>query len=149
MLEATPGQYPRASIFTPTTMTTETMTKTTLPAQIDPTILSRILDESYGPGAWHGADLRAALSDVAPRTAFWRPGPGRHNIAELALHHAWFARTVTGQLSGEEQPPFPVDGADWFELNDRAPLSWAEIRRTVDEHQRALAAALAPRGAGA
>ena len=49
---------------------------------------SRVLQEGYGPGAWHGADLRAALTDVTPALAFWRPAPGRHNIAEIALHHA-------------------------------------------------------------
>ena len=65
---------------------TETMTtKTTIATPLDPTMNLRILEEGYGPGAWHGADLRAALTDVSPRLAFWRPGPGRHNIAEIAL----------------------------------------------------------------
>ena len=27
-------------------------------------LLPRILREGYGPGAWHGADLKAALADV-------------------------------------------------------------------------------------
>ncbi|PYR18731.1 MAG: hypothetical protein DMF98_25380 [Acidobacteria bacterium] len=48
-------------------------------------IHSRVLNEGYGPGAWHGADLKAALADVTPDLAFWRVAPGRHNIAEIAL----------------------------------------------------------------
>jgi len=43
--------------------------------------LTRILDEGYGPGAWHGPDLKAALADVSDELAFWRPSPQRHNIA--------------------------------------------------------------------
>ena len=60
---------------------------------------SRVLKEGYGPGAWHGADLKAALADVTPALAFWRPGPGRHNIAEIALHHAYYARVVRERIS--------------------------------------------------
>src|SRR6185503_15381589 len=52
---------------------------------------SRVLNEGYGPGAWHGADLKAALGDVGAALAFWRPAAGRHNIAEIALHHAYCA----------------------------------------------------------
>ena len=49
--------------------------------------LTRTLQEGYGPGAWHGADFKAALADVSAKTAFKRPGTDRHNIAEIALHH--------------------------------------------------------------
>src|SRR5262245_37268560 len=52
---------------------------------------ARILREGYGEGAWHGPDLKAALADVTDANAFWRPAPGRHNIAEVALHHAYYA----------------------------------------------------------
>src|SRR5258707_6467298 len=47
---------------------------------------SRVVAEGYGPGAWHGPDLKAALTGVTPELAYWRPGAGRHNIAEIALH---------------------------------------------------------------
>ena len=63
--------------------------KTTIPDRLDPQVLTRVLEEGYGPGAWHGPDLQAALADVSPELAFWRPGSGRHNIAEIALHHAY------------------------------------------------------------
>ena len=57
---------------------------------------ARILREGCGEAAWHGPDLKAALADVTPDAAFRRPAPGRHNIAEIALHHA-YARAVCGR----------------------------------------------------
>lgn len=129
-------------------MTTQDITRTTIPQRLDPSILARLLEEGYGPGAWHGADLRAALADVSPVAAFWRPRTGRHNIAEIALHHAWCVRGVIGQLTGSEPQPFPLDGADWFELSDARPLSWPDILRTLEERQQQLAAVVADIGAG-
>src|ERR1051325_2458850 len=51
---------------------------------VAPSTAARVLNEGYGPGAWHGPDLKAALADVSPRAPFWRPGPGRHSVAEIA-----------------------------------------------------------------
>src|SRR5688572_2456693 len=80
--------------------------KTKVPDHVDARILSRILEEGYGPGAWHGNDMRAAIADVSAAEAFWRPGKGRHNIAELVLHHAYFVRQVRGQLADIAPAPF-------------------------------------------
>lgn len=110
--------------------------------------LSRILDEGYGPGAWHGADLKAALADVEPARAFWRPAPGRHNIAEIAVHHAYYARAVSAQISGTPVGPFPFDGEDWFEIASESTLTWPRVLATVDEQQRRLAAVVADVEAG-
>ncbi len=116
------------------------MTTTT----IEKTELSRVLDEGYGPGAWHGPDLKAALADVGPELAFWRPAPGRHNIAEIALHHAFYVRSVRGQLSGTPPEPFVLEGPmpedTWF---DPAGLSWPQIQAVVEEQQSRLAAVVA------
>ena len=114
-------------------MTTETV----LPLPV-----ARVLDEGYGPGAWHGADMKAAIADVAPTVAFWRPAKGRHNIAEIALHHAWCVRNVAAQLTGGEAPAFPVDGADWLTLDDEKTIAWADIRRAVEQQHQALATAV-------
>jgi len=112
------------------------MTTTT----IEKTELSRVLDEGYGPGAWHGPDLKAALADVGPDLAFWRPAPERHNIAEITLHHAFYVRSVRGQLSGTTPEPFVLEGEDWF---DAAGLSWPEIQKVVEEQQSRLAEVVA------
>ena len=110
-------------------------TATSSTAQIGTT--SRVIREGYGPGAWHGPDLKAALADVSPALAFWRPAAGRHNIAEIAVHHAYFVRDVHAQLSGQPAEPFVLAGEAWFEVNDATTLSWARILAVVDaEHQR-------------
>jgi DinB superfamily len=123
-------------------MSTITTTKTSVPETLDVRALSRILEEGYGPGAWHGADMKAALADVSNDLAFWRPSPQRHNIAEIALHHAYYVRQVRGRLTGREPGPFVLEGEDWFPLADGRPLSWAAIVETVDREQQGLADAV-------
>jgi hypothetical protein len=102
-------------------------TKTAIPNQLDTRVLARILEEGYGPGAWHGADLKAALADVSPELAFWRPSPARHNIAEIALHHAYYARDVRGRLSGQDPGPFVLEGEEWVAVPDASRISWPAI----------------------
>jgi hypothetical protein len=103
-------------------------------------IESRVLNEGYGSGAWHGPDLKAALADVTPAFAFWRPGAGRHNIAEIALHHAYFARSVRAQISGRSAEPFVLEGEDWFDLASETTLSWPKIQATVEAEHQSLGA---------
>jgi DinB superfamily len=129
-------------------MSTATTAKAATPSGLNPAVLARILDEGYGPGAWHGADLKAALDDVTPDMAFWRPSPGRHNIAEIALHHAYYARSVRGQLSGTTPEPFVLEGEDWFAVSDPSTLPWSRIRSVVDEEQRRLASVVSEISAG-
>ena len=102
---------------------------------------TRVLTEGYGPGAWHGPDLKAALADVDEALAFRRPGPGRHNIAEIALHHAYCARGVFAKITGTDPGPFVLDGDDWFDLPDASRLSWAAIQEAVEREQKRLTAA--------
>jgi hypothetical protein len=104
---------------------------------------SRVLTEGYGPGAWHGADLKAAIADVDPALAFWRPARGRHNIAEIALHHAYCARAVRALVSGSPAEPFILEGEDWFDLPDEQRLTWAQVQATVESEQRRLATLVA------
>lgn len=122
--------------------------KAAITAEAEPRFLTRILDEGYGPGAWHGANLKAALADVSPELAFWRPSPERHNIAEVALHHAYCARSVRGQLSGTALEPFVLEGEEWFKLSDPTRLDWPPIQSAVETEQRSLAAAVAGIAAG-
>ena len=107
---------------------------------------SRVLREGYGPGAWHGPDLKAALADVTPELAFWRPAAGRHNIAEIALHHAFCARAVRSQLSDIPAEPFVLDGEDWFALPDGSVLPWPKILAVVEAEQQRLTSVVADIG---
>jgi hypothetical protein len=98
---------------------------------------ARVLKEGYGPGAWHGADMKAALAEVTTALAFWRPAAGRHNIAEIALHHAYCVRAVAAQVSGHAVAPFVLQGEDWFDVADEQAISWERIVATVEtEHRR-------------
>ena len=115
---------------------------------VDVDQLIRIAREGYGPGAWHGADFKAALGDVTPALAFWRPGKGRHNIAEIALHHAYTVRAVCAKLTGATPEPFVLDGEDWFEVSGEKPLAWPAIMDVVAAQQRRLEAAIRRFGQG-
>ena len=123
-------------------MSSDSATKTTLAPGLNPIVFARILEEGYGPGAWHGPDLKAAVADVPADTAFRRPGPGRHNIAEIVLHHTWFVRSVVSQLTGRAPEPFLVKGEDWFELGEGKGPSWPAIRRALEAYQQQLAGAI-------
>jgi len=124
---------------------TKTPTKTSLP----PAALNRILDEGYGPGAWYGSDLKAAVGDVKKASAFTRPAKGRHNIAEVALHHAYHAGQVRARLTGEAAAPFPLEGEDWFELKDESRLTWKEVAAALDAAQQRLSQAVSEIASGA
>jgi hypothetical protein len=121
---------------------------TTTATNVSAGLESRVLKEGYGPGAWHGADLKAALAGIPTALAFWRPAAGRHNIAEIALHHAYCARAVRAQLSGVPAEPFIREGDDWFDVSDEQPSTWAEVQAAVDAEQKRLAALVADIEAG-
>ena len=104
---------------------------------------ARILREGYGEGAWHGPDLKAALADVTSDAAFRRPAGGRHNIAEIALHHAYYVRSVRAKLAGVEAEPFILEGDDWFALDDESALPWSKVLEVVGVEQTRLAQVVA------
>jgi hypothetical protein len=111
--------------------------------------LRRLLDEGHGPDAWYGADITAATADVDAAAALKRPAAGRHNIAEIALHHAYWTREVRGRLTGSTPEPFPLDGEDWFEVSSERAISWADIRTTLAHEQERLAKAVEAIASGA
>ncbi len=104
--------------------------------------------EGYGPGAWHGSDLKTALADVSPELALWRPSPERHSVAEIALQHAYCARSVRARLSGSPPEPFVVEGDDRFPLTDPVALTWPEVVAVVEAEQQRLAAVVTYIAAG-
>lgn len=111
------------------------MTTNTIPASLG---LARILQEGYGPGAWHGPDLKAAVADVTSELAFARPQPERHNIAEIALHHAYTTHNVRTKLTGKTTEPFAIEGDDWFPAENS---TWPQIAAILEDEQQKLMAA--------
>ena len=77
-------------------------------------LLIRILEEAYGRKAWHGTTLRGSLRGLSVAVAKRRPAPGRHNIAELTLHAAYWKYTVRRRLRGEKRGSFALEGSNWF-----------------------------------
>jgi hypothetical protein len=106
-------------------------------------IETRLLNEAYGAGAWHGPDLKAAIGDVDATLAYRRPAPGRHNIAEIALHHTFHAQAATAKILGATPEPFFLDGEDWFAVDDEQRMPWPMIQSHLDTAQRRLADAVA------
>lgn len=115
---------------------------------VDAGLFVRILQEGYGPGAWHGNDLKAAIADVTSKAAFQRPAAGRHNIAEIAVHHAYTVRSVRERITGKSAEPFALKGEDWFELSSESALSWKKIQALVAAQQQQLEDAVADLAAG-
>jgi hypothetical protein len=82
----------------------------------------------WGP-AWHGPALRATLRGVAAREACRRPGARRHNIAEIAVHAAYWKHLVRCRIADDAQDPFPLAGSNFF---PRVALGEREWRRDVE-----------------
>lgn len=126
-----------------------TSTIETTPAGVPAAVFTRILGEGYGTGAWYGSDLRAAITDVPPAQAFARPAKGRHNIAEVVLHHAYWVGQIESKLTGAAPDSFPLVGEDWFELNDESRLTWTAIVTLVDAAHQRLSRAVSEVAGGA
>ena len=65
-------------------------------------IESRVLNDGYGPGAWHGADLKAALADVAPARADAERFKLVLGITCHAIYHAGQIQLIK-RLRGEQR----------------------------------------------
>lgn len=125
-----------------------TAAKTPTPAAVPAALLPRLIDEGHGPDPWHGADILAALAGVTAATAARRPAPGRHNIAEIALHHAYWLHVVRGRLLGRPDQPFALDGEDWFDWDADATLSWDQVQATLTGELQRLRDTVAAINAG-
>ena len=103
-----------------------------------------LIDEAYDKKAWHGPNLRGSIRQVSAQQAVWRPRPGRHNIAEIALHCAYWKYAVRRRILGGKRGLFPLKGSDWFALP--ATLSnrqWRDYVALLDDEHRALRDAVA------
>jgi DinB superfamily len=120
----------------------------TSPEGLTAAVLARTLEEGYGPGAWHGPDLKAALEDVDSESAYWKLMPTRHSIAEIAVHHAYHLHNVHSRLTGEPASPFLLAGEDWFVLPSASDLSWPQIRALVESGQKRVSEVLQGIGEG-
>jgi hypothetical protein len=77
-------------------------------------ILLGLLDEGFDRKAWHGPNLRGSLRGLAAAEAARRPGRGRHNVWEVAVHAAYWKYAVRRRLTGEKRGSFRLEGSNWF-----------------------------------
>jgi hypothetical protein len=112
-----------------------------MPSPLRATDLVSVLDELFWGPAWHGPSLRGALRGVTPAIATRRPQAGRHNIAEIAIHAAYWKYAVRRRLTGEKRGSFAADGSNWFRRDHVTTATWrAGIARLVDEHRKLCSA---------
>lgn len=113
-------------------------------------LLLRILNESYRATAWHGPTLKGSVRGLTAADASWRPAPGRHCIAEIVLHAAYWKYAVRRRLTGGTRGGFALKGSNWFPLpepfNERG---WREALRLLDEQHVLLTRAVAALDAAA
>ena len=114
-----------------------------------------LLDEAYEKKTWHGPNLKQSLKGVAARQAAWRPGPGRHNIWEVALHAAYWKYAVRRRIEGGQRGSFVLKGSNFFarpEKGKATEAAWSADKKLLEREHRAMRAAIAkvlrmPRGA--
>jgi DinB superfamily len=108
--------------------------------------LLAILDEGYAKKAWHGPNLMQSLKGVTAKQAAWRPGTGRHNIWELALHAAYWKYAVRRRLESGKRSSFVLKGHNFFPRPEKGRLNesaWKGDKAILEQEQRALRAAVA------
>lgn len=107
-------------------------------------VLLDLLDEAFDRKAWHGTNLRGSIRRLDARRAAWRPGPGRHNAWEIAVHAAYWKYAVRRQLTGEKRGSFPEKGSNWFPRPDPADeAAWRRDVALLVEQHRELRAVVA------
>jgi hypothetical protein len=102
-------------------------------------LLLYLLDQAYDKRSWHGPNLRGSIRGLDHEHAAWRPKPGRHCIADIALHAAYWKYTVRRRLRGDRRGSFPVKGSNWFPLPEPFTAEkWKEYVKLLEDEHRQL-----------
>ncbi len=108
------------------------------------TLLLRLIDEAFDKEAWLGPNLRGSIRRVKADQAVWRPRPGRRNIAEIAVHCAYWKYAVRRRTTGEKRGSFPLKGSNWFPIPPRiTDKQWKDYISLLDDTHKALRETLA------
>ena len=105
-----------------------------------------LLDEGYARKTWHGPNLKQSLKGVSVVEAAWRPGPGRHNIWEVALHAAYWKYTVRRRIEGHQHGSFALKGSNFFPRPEKGNATEAAgnaDKKLLEREHRAMCAAIA------
>jgi len=108
-------------------------------------LLAENLQPAPGRRGWHGGPTPlGALRGVGPDQAAWRPGAGRKNIWELALHIAYWKyavrRRLEGVKGGRREERFARSPANWPVMPDGSDeAAWAaDVQLLRNEHSRLI-----------
>ena len=104
-----------------------------------------LLDEGYEKKTWHGPNLKQSLKGVTVVQAAWRPGPGRHNIWEVALHAAYWKYAVRRRIEGGKRGSFALKGSNFFarpEQGKTTEAAWKADKHLLESEHRAMRAAI-------
>jgi hypothetical protein len=102
-------------------------------------LLLHLLDTAYQKQAWHGPNLRGAVRGLSAHEAGYRPAPGRHTIADIVVHAAYWKYAVRRRLTSMKRGSFPMQGSNWFTLPAPvAPEAWRHYVALLESEHRAL-----------
>lgn len=104
-----------------------------------------VLDEAYEKKTWHGPNLKQSLKGVTARQAAWRPGSGRHNIWEVALHAAYWKYALRRRMEGGKRGSFTLKGSNFFPRPEKGKgdeAAWAADKQLLEREHRALRSAM-------
>jgi hypothetical protein len=104
----------------------------------EPRRLVALLDELFWGPAWHGPSLRRALRGVTARDAIRRPAGRRHNVAELAVHTAYWKYVIRRRITRDRHVSFPLDGSNFFRRDALTDRAWRADLRLLEEQHRLL-----------
>jgi uncharacterized damage-inducible protein DinB len=102
-------------------------------------VLLDALERAYERASWHGPNLKGSIRGLKALEAAWRPAKGRHSIAEIVLHAAYWKYAVRRALKGEPRGGFSVAGSNWFALPEPFDEAvWARWREILDREHALL-----------
>ena len=112
--------------------------------EADRSLLLRCIEEGFSKKAWHGPNLRGTIRRVDARQASWRPASGRHNIAEIIVHCAYWKYAVRRRIRGDKRGSFVLKGSNWFTLpGNLSESQWRDYARLLDAEHEGLLKAIA------
>ena len=110
----------------------------------DRTLLLSVIEEGFSRKAWHGPNLRGAIRRVDAAQASWRSAHGRHNIAEIVVHCAYWKYAVRRRIRGDKRGSFVLKGSNWFALpGSLSEAQWRGYVKLLDAEHVALIDAVA------
>src|SRR5690349_13215351 len=104
-----------------------------------------LLDEAYENKTWLGPNLKQSLKGVSVVQAAWRPGAGRHNIWELALHSAYWKYALRRRIEGGKRGSFVLKGSNFFSRPEKGKATekaWRADLALLESEHNALEAAI-------